>query len=123
MWVDAIRPLAWIAEHRGKNPAVRDRHDHLHLHVRLYPATPGCEFRAALIGGVTAGVVWALVGKVFTAFIVYSSRVVAIYTGFAIVLTTLIWVYLSWLILLIGAQLAFYCNFRSTCAMAKNPLS
>ncbi len=36
---------------------------------------------------------------------------VAIYTGFAIVLTTLIWVYLSWLILLIGAQLAFYVQF------------
>ena len=36
---------------------------------------------------------------------------VAVYTGFAIVLTTLIWVYLSWLILLIGAQLAFYVQF------------
>ena len=35
----------------------------------------------------------------------------AVYTGFAIVLTTLIWVYLSWLILLIGAQLAFYVQF------------
>jgi membrane protein len=35
----------------------------------------------------------------------------AVYTGFAIVLTTLIWVYLSWLILLIGAQLAFYLQF------------
>jgi membrane protein len=69
------------------------------------------EFRAALIGGVTAGIIWALVGKVFTAFILYSSQMVAIYTGFAIVLTTLIWVYLSWLILLIGAQLAFYLQF------------
>ena len=56
------------------------------------------EFRAALFGGVTAGIIWALVGKVFTAFIVYSSSLVAVYTGFAIVLTTLIWVYLSWLI-------------------------
>jgi membrane protein len=35
----------------------------------------------------------------------------AVYTGFAIVLTTLIWVYLSWLILLIGAELAFYVQF------------
>jgi membrane protein len=69
------------------------------------------ELRAALIGGITSGIVWALVGKVFTAFIVYSSSLVAIYTGFAIVLTTLIWVYLSWLILLIGAQLAFYLQF------------
>jgi membrane protein len=69
------------------------------------------QFRAALIGGVTAGIMWALVGKVFTALILYSSQLVAVYTGFAIVLTTLIWVYLSWLILLIGAQLAFYVQF------------
>jgi membrane protein len=69
------------------------------------------QFRAALIGGVTAGIIWALVGKVFTAVILYSSQMVAVYTGFAIVLTTLIWVYLSWLILLIGAQLAFYVQY------------
>jgi membrane protein len=69
------------------------------------------QSRAALIGGVTAGIIWALVGKVFTAVIVYSSQLVAVYSGFAIVLTTLIWVYLSWLILLIGAQLAFYVQF------------
>ena len=69
------------------------------------------EFRAALIGGVTAGIIWALVGEVFTAFILYSSQMMAVYTGFAIVLTTLVWVYLSWLILLIGAQLAFYVQF------------
>ena len=69
------------------------------------------QFRAALIGGVTAGIIWALVGKVFTAVIVYSSQLVAVYSGFAIVLTTLIWIYLSWLILLIGAQLAFYVQF------------
>ena len=69
------------------------------------------ELRAALIGGVTAGIIWALVGQVFTGVILYSSQMVAVYTGFAIVLTTLIWVYLSWLILLIGAQLAFYVQF------------
>src|SRR5207244_13032161 len=38
------------------------------------------QFRAALIGGVTAGVIWALVGKVFTAVILYSSQLVAVYT-------------------------------------------
>jgi membrane protein len=35
----------------------------------------------------------------------------AVYSGFAIVLTTLIWVYLSWEILLIGAGFAFYLQF------------
>jgi membrane protein len=69
------------------------------------------QFHPALIGGVTAGIIWALVGRLFTAVILYSSQLVAVYTGFAIVLTTLIWVYLSWLILLIGAQLAFYVQY------------
>src|SRR5579859_3564138 len=66
------------------------------------------ELRAAVIGGVTGGIIWALVGQVFTEVLVYSSQMMAVYTGFTIVLTTLIWVYLSWLILLIGAELAFY---------------
>jgi membrane protein len=69
------------------------------------------QFRAALIGGITSGIMWALVGKMFTAYLVYASKLVVVYTGFAIVLTTLLWAYLCWLILLIGAQLAFYLQF------------
>ena len=69
------------------------------------------QLRAALIGGVTSAIIWAVMGQAFTTFALYSSRLVAIYTGFAIVLITLVWVYLSWLILLIGAQLAFYVQF------------
>jgi membrane protein len=76
----------------------------------MYTFVPNTRVRigAALIGGLMAGVLWAIVSKAFTAFIVYSSQMMAIYTGFAVVLTTLIWVYLNWLILLIGAQLSFY---------------
>ncbi|HMD74320.1 MAG TPA: YhjD/YihY/BrkB family envelope integrity protein [Steroidobacteraceae bacterium] len=69
------------------------------------------KFSAALTGAVAAGFVWALVSKAFTAFIFFSTQLLAIYTGFAIVVTTLIWVYLSWLILLFGAQLAFYIQY------------
>jgi membrane protein len=69
------------------------------------------EARAAFIGGVSGGVVWALVGKIFTSILVSSSTLVAVYSGFAIVLSTLVWVYLSWLILLLGATLAFYVQF------------
>jgi membrane protein len=36
------------------------------------------------------------------------SRYEAIYAGFAIVLVAMIWLYLSWSILLLGTQLAFY---------------
>jgi membrane protein len=109
-WVDAIKPLAWTLSAAGKLlPYVIVTIIFTFMYVFI-PNTK-VHIRAALIGGITSGIVWALVGKVFTAFIVYASSLVAIYTGFAVVLTTLIWVYLSWLILLIGAQLAFYLQF------------
>jgi membrane protein len=109
-WLHAVEPLAAVLGAIG----------HLlpyaivsAVFAFMYSFIPNArvQFRAALIGGVTAGIVWGLVGKIFTAVILASSQMVAVYTGFAIVLTTLIWVYLSWLILLIGAQLAFYVQF------------
>jgi membrane protein len=62
----------------------------------------------ALIGGVFAGVLWAGSGSLFTSFVVSVSRAEAIYSGFAIVLVTMLWMHLSWVVLLLGAQLAFY---------------
>jgi membrane protein len=107
LWLNAIPPLAWIMAVLGQFvPYVIVTIAFTFMYV-FVPNTR-VEFRAALIGGVAAGFIWALVGRVFTEVIVYSSHMMAVYTGFAIVLTTLIWVYLSWLILLIGAQLAFY---------------
>jgi membrane protein len=44
----------------------------------------------------------------FTSFVVSVSRAEAIYAGFGIVIVAMGWLYLSWLILLLGAQLAFY---------------
>jgi membrane protein len=76
----------------------------------LYVLVPNTHVRIkpALIGGVFAGVLWAGAGSLFTSFIVSVSRYEAIYAGFAIVIVAMFWLYLSWLILLLGAQLAFY---------------
>jgi membrane protein len=109
-WLNAIAPLAWTLALLGQFVPYSIVAAAFTFMYAFVPNTR-VQFRAALIGGVTAGIIWALVGQVFTAFIVYSSQLMAVYTGFAIVLTTLIWVYLSWLILLIGAQLAFYVQF------------
>jgi membrane protein len=108
--LDAIAPVAWFLRGVAKVVPYLIVTIVFTFMYRFIPNTK-VELRAALWGGVTAGVIWALVGRMFTAFILYSSSLVAVYTGFAIVLTTLIWVYLSWLILLIGAQLAFYLQF------------
>jgi membrane protein len=76
----------------------------------LYVFVPNTRVRLkpALIGGVFAGVLWAGSGSLFTEFVVGATRTEAIYSGFAIVIVAMFWMYLSWLILLIGAQLAFY---------------
>jgi membrane protein len=76
----------------------------------LYMFVPNTRVRLvpALAGGITSGVLWAASGAIFAQIVAASTRMVAIYAGFAIFLAALIWIYLSWLILLIGAQLSFY---------------
>jgi len=66
------------------------------------------HFGAALVGGVAGGFLWATVGVIFAAFIATAARTQAVYASFATAISALIWLYLNWLILLIGAQLAFY---------------
>ncbi|HKF97933.1 MAG TPA: YihY/virulence factor BrkB family protein, partial [Steroidobacteraceae bacterium] len=76
----------------------------------LYMMVPNTrvQWRAALIGALVAGVSWAAIGKMFTEFVVYSTRLTIVYAGFAFVVAALLWTYFGWLILLAGAQLSFY---------------
>jgi membrane protein len=63
---------------------------------------------SALIGGITAGVLWEVTGWGFASFVASSAKYTAIYSGFAILIMFMLWVYLSWLILLVGANIAYY---------------
>ena len=76
----------------------------------LYKFMPNTnvKFKSALVGGCAGGFLWVTTSIVFGAFLANSSNRQAIYASFAIAITTLIWLYLNWLILLIGSQLAFY---------------
>jgi membrane protein len=76
----------------------------------LYMFMPNTKVRfiAALIGGVTGGILWGTTSSLFAAFIVGSENREKVYAAFAIAIVTLIWLYLNWLILLIGAQVAYY---------------
>lgn len=66
------------------------------------------RFGSALYGAVIAGVLWQTSGILFASFVGGSTSYTAIYSGFAIVLIFMIWLYLSWAILLIGASISFY---------------
>jgi membrane protein len=80
------------------------------------------KWKPALIGGLTAGILWAAIGNVFTALVVYSTRLTVVYAGFAIIVAALLWTYFGWLILLIGAQLSFYVQNRNYLRMGLTEL-
>lgn len=76
----------------------------------LYRFLPNAQVQlgAAATGGVIAGVLWSFMGLAFASLLAESASQNAIYSTFAVAISALFWLYLSWLILLIGAQIAFY---------------
>jgi len=76
--------------------------------VYLYIPNTRVSWRAALFGGVVGGLTWKLGGVLFAHFVATSASYHAIYSGLAIVILFLIWLDLSWLILLLGGQAAMY---------------
>lgn len=80
------------------------------LFLFVYAYMPNTRVRPwpAFVGALFGGVLWAGVGAVFTRIVIYSAKAAAVYAGFAVVLLFLFWLYVSWLTLLLGAQLSFY---------------
>ncbi|NNC97608.1 MAG: YihY/virulence factor BrkB family protein [Gammaproteobacteria bacterium] len=77
----------------------------------LYKFIPNARVKLshAVLGGSLAGVTWTFIGFGFAAFVANSSiRYSAIYSGFAILIMFMIWLYISCLILLLGARLVYY---------------
>ena len=73
-----------------------------------YMPNTNVNLRSAMVGGAAGGFLWVSTSKLFGLFLSTSTNRQAIYASFAIAITTLIWLYLNWLILLIGSQIAFY---------------
>ncbi|MCK4705250.1 MAG: YihY/virulence factor BrkB family protein, partial [Gammaproteobacteria bacterium] len=66
------------------------------------------KIRSALIGAFIAGVLWETTGWLFASFVVNSGNYTVVYSSFAVLVLFMIWLYLSWLILLIGAAISYY---------------
>lgn len=76
----------------------------------IYTFIPNTQVRLgpALVGGLVGGFLWQSAGWAFAMFTASSTHYAAIYSGFAILILFMLWLYLSWLILLFGASVAFY---------------
>lgn len=80
-------------------------------HVRL---------RYALLGGTVAGCLWVLNSWAYVRFQVGLARYTLFFSGFAMFPLLMMWIYLSWVILLFGALLTFAYQNERTFAMEQH---
>jgi membrane protein len=79
----------------------------------IYSFIPNTQVRLipALAGGIFTGIAWKVTGLLFATFMANSAQYSAIYSGFAVILLSMIWLYISWLILLLGGVVAFHVQY------------
>ena len=75
----------------------------------IYLIVPNTKVKIwpAIIGGVIAGIFWQISSQLFAKGVASSTKYFAIYSSLAIVILFMIWQYISWLIVLIGAQISY----------------
>jgi len=105
--LSSIQPLGWALETLGQlmpNALVVTAFTFVFIFV------PNTKVRLgpAFVGGLVSGVLWVTAGWAFASFVVTSAKYTAIYSAFATVIFAMIWLYVSWLIVLVGGCIAFY---------------
>jgi len=76
--------------------------------VYIFMPNTRVNLKAAFLGAVIAGFLWESTSWLFASFVASSGNYSAIYSSFAILVLFMIWLYLGWIILLLGANIAFY---------------
>ena len=81
------------------------------------------KLKYAIIGGIIAGSLWQLAGWAFASYVAHSSQQTAIYSVFAGLFFFFIWMYVGWMILLIGSSIACYLQHPEYARYRHNDLS
>lgn len=89
----------------------------LFLFLYLFMPNTRVRFMPALTSALVAGVCWQSAGWGFARFVAGSSQYTAIYSSLAIIIIFMIWLYVSWLVVLVGASVGFYMQ-HTECLMA-----
>jgi membrane protein len=72
----------------------------------LLPNTP-VRVSSAMIGGIVAALLFTLAQYFYVSFSVGAARYDSLFGGFAIIPLLLVWIYLSWAVVLLGAEIAY----------------
>ena len=76
--------------------------------IYIFVPNTKVKFRSALIGGFVTAILWVTIGWAFANFVAGSEKYAAIYSTFATLVLFMFWLYVAWLILLIGSSIVFY---------------
>ncbi len=76
--------------------------------VYVFMPNTRVQVQSAFTGAVAAGILWQAAGWAFAKFVAGSAQYTAVYATFASLFLFIIWLYVAWLILLTGADIAFY---------------
>jgi membrane protein len=79
----------------------------------IVPATK-VRFKAAVLGGIVAGVLWSITKYVFIVISAGTLKYSAVYGALGVLPLLMLWIYVSWLIVLFGATFAYANHSVST---------
>lgn len=90
--------------------------------VYVYMPNTKVRISAAFAGGLVAALLWKTMGYVFSSFIAGSANYVAVYAAFATLIVLMIWLYASWLVVLMGCNVSFYVQYPRYLRVSRMPL-
>ncbi len=94
--------------------------------IYLFMPNTKVNFKAGLLGGIAAGTIYQIVQKAYIVFQIGVAKYNAIYGSFAALPLFLVWIQVSWLIVLLGAEISFahqnvdMYEFESECLKISN---
>jgi membrane protein len=81
------------------------------------------HFRSAFLGGFITMVAWKTMAWIFKNFIAVESTNAIIYAAFFAIILLMLFLYLGWLMLLIGSSVSFYHQYPSKTRTGRKPLA
>lgn len=81
----------------------------------LYIAVPNCQvkYRWGIVGGIVVATIFELTKKLFALYITNFTSYEVLYGALATIPVVLLWIYLTWIIILFGAELVYALENRS----------
>jgi membrane protein len=79
--------------------------------VYIYMPNTRVKLIPAISGGAIAAILWEIIRWAFASFVSGTNNYDAIYSGFAAGIFFLLWLYFSWMVLLLGSVCSFYIQY------------